>query len=75
MIVLLQNVGVMIHHEQQQVLDLCFGGQKIAKRAAANAESRGNQQREELAALIPTVGAVGAGRRRKTTRDELAKQD
>ena len=51
--VLLKNVEVATHHDDQRAQDLCFDGQK----AAEDAESIGGQQRKEPAALIPTVGA------------------
>ena len=61
----------MIHHEQQQVPDLCFDGSNEIKRVAASTENRGSQNGKNLA-LIPIVGD---GRQLKRVRDEQLKQD
>ena len=58
----LQDLEAATHHDDQQASDLCFDGSETAKHAANVAKNGGGQQREEPAALIPTVGA---GRRLK----------
>ena len=69
---LLKNVEVATHHDDQQALDVCFDGQRTAKRTSNAAENRGGRQREKPTALIPIVGA---GRQLNHARNELAKQD
>ena len=69
---LLKNVEVASHHDDQQAPSLCFDGSKTARHPANAVENRGGQQRKEPVDLIPTVEA---GRQLKHAHNELAKQD